>query len=42
MITEAKTCGVSGKFCDEAGVEGHADPFQQRDGGHDAAAVFAP
>ena len=26
-----------GYIHDELGIEGHADPFQQRDGGHDAA-----
>ena len=29
--------GVGGYIHDELGIEGHADPFQQRDGGHDAA-----
>lgn len=29
--------GVGGYIHDELGIEGHADPFQQWDGGHDAA-----
>jgi hypothetical protein len=29
--------GVGGYVHDELGIEGYADPFQQRDGGHDAA-----
>ena len=29
--------GVGGYIHDQLGIEGHADPFQQRDGGHDAA-----
>ncbi len=29
--------GMGGYIHDEVGVEGHADPFQQRDGGDHAA-----
>jgi hypothetical protein len=29
--------GVGGYIHEEVGIEGHADPFQQWDGGHDAA-----
>ena len=29
--------GVGGYVHDEVGIEGDADPFQQWDGGHDAA-----
>jgi hypothetical protein len=29
--------GVGGYIHDELGIKGHADPFRQQDGGHDAA-----